>query len=159
MVERATGHGPVVLRRRTKSLPLVTSRQLFCYLARREGFSFPMIGKYLHRDHTTVLYSVRVFRRRLETGDRITNEVFNSIKSESMSCEKKMIEIVPPEYNNVPEESVFWGISCPKCSGSGNTMEWGIKENYKMACERCGGSGRLRALVRIAWEPDKRIED
>lgn len=48
---------------RTRSIAYV--RQEAMYEARvRAGKSLPMIGRYLNRDHTTVLYGVRAHERR-----------------------------------------------------------------------------------------------
>lgn len=43
-------------------------RQEFMWLARQHGYSYPMIGRYLGLDHSTVIYGERAFQSRLDAG-------------------------------------------------------------------------------------------
>lgn len=38
---------------------LVEARQMVMFIARREGFSFPAIGRAMHLDHSTIQHGVR----------------------------------------------------------------------------------------------------
>lgn len=60
-VSRIAGKG----RTREDTLP----RQEFMLRANEAGFSLPMIGQYLSRDHTTVLYGVRAARARRDRAE------------------------------------------------------------------------------------------
>jgi len=73
-----------------------------------------------------------------------------------MSREKQIIEVAPPEYSNYRESSVLSGFKCPRCNGRGWLPDYGIKDIGRMDCERCGGTGRLNATVRIEWVADER---
>lgn len=49
---------------------IVLARHEFCYLARVEiGRSLPAIGRFIHRDHSTVLHAVRAHQERMEAGE------------------------------------------------------------------------------------------
>lgn len=70
-----------------------------------------------------------------------------------------MIEVEAPEYGNRTERQVLHGFTCPKCLGSGMYIDHGVIHQWdrEMRCERCGGSGLLRALVEISWEGEHLI--
>lgn len=57
------------------------------------------------------------------------------------------------------EKEVFNGIPCAHCHGNGQF--WGTdekRESVKKDCPVCKGTGMLKAVVTISWEPDvKRI--
>jgi chromosomal replication initiation ATPase DnaA len=61
LVERATGYGPAALRSQERTSKPVTARMLFCYMARREGYSFPVAGKFIRHNHSTILQAARTF--------------------------------------------------------------------------------------------------
>lgn len=65
-----------------------------------------------------------------------------------------MIELTPPESDNYSEGRIIRNFMCPRCQGSGQTADWGIKENKDIPCPRCAGTGRLRAKYTIEWEAD-----
>lgn len=42
-----------------KKMEFVQARDVVCYIARREGMSYPIIARELNRDHTTIMAAVR----------------------------------------------------------------------------------------------------
>lgn len=59
-VARYAGVTSPILLGRDKRQPLARYRQIAMYLCRNMlGASYPTIGEWFHRDHTTILYSVR----------------------------------------------------------------------------------------------------
>lgn len=60
-VRAAAAHGLTLatLRSDSRKRPLFRCRQSVATQARKEGFSFPQIGRALNRDHSTVIYAVR----------------------------------------------------------------------------------------------------
>jgi hypothetical protein len=54
-----TGINSVTLKSRQRRTPEVNGRFMFCYLARKRTLaSYPMIGKYINKDHATAIYAV-----------------------------------------------------------------------------------------------------
>lgn len=39
----------------TRGKPVIAARQMICFLAHRRGFSYPEIGRYLGRDHSSAM--------------------------------------------------------------------------------------------------------
>ncbi len=73
-----------------------------------------------------------------------------------MSNQKHIIEVQPPEHQQIRENYVFCNYKCPVCNGRGYFLprqvghdEWEIAE-----CDYCGGSGRIKAKIEIKWSPD-----
>ncbi len=50
---------------------LVMTRQMLCYVLRREGYTWRRCGELVHRDHATALSGARTFREHLRCGDRL----------------------------------------------------------------------------------------
>ena len=51
-------------------------RHLACYLCREmTGSSFPHIGTFFDRDHSTIMHSVRSIKKLLETDDKVAAEI------------------------------------------------------------------------------------
>lgn len=69
-----------------------------------------------------------------------------------MSLKKQIIEITPPGRIET-EVLISHPQPCGYCRGNG--WHWG--SNYrKVPCPDCGGSGEVRAMVTIKWEPVKK---
>ena len=49
---------------KTRFEHLVRARQIYCYVARQNGFTFDVIGKYIKRDHATVIYGCKLVKNR-----------------------------------------------------------------------------------------------
>lgn len=56
-----------ILDRRRGDIDTVTARHAVMYVLRGTGMSYPKIGGFLGRDHTTVMHGVNRFAHRLET--------------------------------------------------------------------------------------------
>jgi chromosomal replication initiation ATPase DnaA len=50
-----TGITPAEMRSPIRSAHIVRARAIYTYLMRLHGFSYPQIGRYLSRDHTTII--------------------------------------------------------------------------------------------------------
>lgn len=46
-----------------------TARHAFCYLARKEGYSYSEIGRFLGKKHSSVIHSVKVAEGLIEIND------------------------------------------------------------------------------------------
>lgn len=46
---------------------IVTPRQIFCKVAYMNGYSLKEIGRYINRDHTTILYSIKSYENYYQT--------------------------------------------------------------------------------------------
>lgn len=63
IITRAAGYTKVQICSPSRKAPLVRARQsVMAYLKDDLGYSYPVIGRYLNRDHTTVLHGVRKHR-------------------------------------------------------------------------------------------------
>jgi hypothetical protein len=71
-----------------------------------------------------------------------------------MSTRKQSIEITPPVFNVMNEAYHVCNHRCPSCNGRGSHTEYRGKESSGKACERCDGTGRLKAHIEIRWSPD-----
>jgi len=64
---------------------LVELRTIFFFLARRMGYSLTNIGKYMKKDHTTVVYGLKQFRNLYETDEMfriLYYKIVNHIKKD-----------------------------------------------------------------------------
>lgn len=61
--------------------PLLFYRQIFCYLARQYHFTFKSIGKFINRDHATVIHSAKTINTLLEVRDVEVVGIYNAIYS------------------------------------------------------------------------------
>lgn len=59
LVCQATGVTPLQLRSRRRARPYVEARKLFSQMAHDFGFSLSEIGRYMGKDHTTIMHHVR----------------------------------------------------------------------------------------------------
>lgn len=72
-----------------------------------------------------------------------------------MSTQKHVIEIIPPEYEQVRETMEFRNYVCPVCHGQGGfTEETGHNEYRTKTCDYCDGTGKVKAEVTIKWRAD-----
>ena len=56
------------IRSHSRLLPYVEARHHFCWLARmKRGLSFPRIGMFINRDHSTVQNSVKMFSKHADS--------------------------------------------------------------------------------------------
>ena len=154
-VRRVTGYDPDALRMKKRDTLRVAARQVFCYFARKNKYPLWEIGKFIGIDHATVIHSVRMMEEKRET-DKIVKYYVKEY--EVMSKKKQMIELEPPSYHDQTEEKMLLtGFMCPQCNGRGWVMEYDVREDTKIDCPRCRGSGRLAAKVMIVWEKENQI--
>lgn len=72
-----------------------------------------------------------------------------------MSSQKGIIEVFPPNISISQESYNLCNFECPTCRGKGYHEEQINREEYKqIACSRCDGTGRMKAEIVVAWEPD-----
>lgn len=62
---------------------VVMLRQIFCYIAKNQGYALKTIGNKLgNRDHTTVIHSVRVASDMIDSNDTIFVTLYEAITNE-----------------------------------------------------------------------------
>lgn len=74
-----------------------------------------------------------------------------------MSKTKAVIEVAPNAYFRADRESfTLRGFECNYCNGRGKFTQQ-VETNLieEKPCECCHGTGRLKALVEIAWVSDE----
>lgn len=72
-----------------------------------------------------------------------------------MSTQKRIIEVVPPRFQEVWEKLVLPGYCCPVCKGRGGSSEQvGFNEYKETKCDYCQGTGMVKAEIQINWKPD-----
>lgn len=72
-----------------------------------------------------------------------------------MSTQKRIIEVVPPHFQEVWEKLVLPGYRCPVCGGQGGSSEQiGFNKYKETKCDYCQGTGKVKAEVQINWKPD-----
>lgn len=67
------------LKAKGRQRSMVQLRMVFSQMARTFGYTYKVIGKYLNRDHTTVIHNVRTSANLIDVGDEIYLELFNGI--------------------------------------------------------------------------------
>ncbi len=73
----------VELRSHRRARYLVRSRQVACFLmSRLSTRSLPWIGRFMNRDHTTVMHANRTVREKLDAGDELTCTIHRDAKRE-----------------------------------------------------------------------------
>jgi hypothetical protein len=53
---------------RKKDFNLVMGRRVISYKMRQEGYSYPCIGKYLRKDHTSIIHGVKMMQEAFDMG-------------------------------------------------------------------------------------------
>lgn len=73
-----------------------------------------------------------------------------------MSEQKHIIDVVPPEFEQIRETYKFSNYKCPKCNGRGHfsTEQVGYDTFLTPECDYCEGAGKVEAEVTIKWSPD-----
>ena len=73
-----------------------------------------------------------------------------------MSKKRVMLEIAPTGYSNYTETEIVRGFVCPLCRAVGwYVWQEIVQQNDRaVSCERCSGTGKLRAKVTVVWEAD-----
>lgn len=80
-----------------------------------------------------------------------------------MSKKQSVLIVSPPLYEKDinGENFKFPGIECPTCEGTGNVPLprdlLGFDPADLETCQRCGGTGRLKADVVIRWQADETV--
>lgn len=151
-IHLATGYDIDALRTKERDTFRVAARQLFCYYASMEGYTYEIVGSFVNRSGCAALHAAQKIKDIKETDAIIKNYID---KYEIMSKKKQVAEIYPSEYDNRDESTPYTGFSCPTCNGRGFHFDHGVRETRRTKCERCAGSGRLRAKVTIQWEADE----
>jgi len=83
------------IRQATRRRPIVIYRQVFCKIALSLGYGATVIGKFLNKNHATVIHAVKLVDNLIETGDKHMTDCVNDIY---MQIEKYLSE---KEYEKV----------------------------------------------------------
>lgn len=70
IVSAATGIPQELIEGHNREPNVAMARHVACWLARKEGFSYPQIGREIRRDHATVISSVRNVEEAMATSER-----------------------------------------------------------------------------------------
>lgn len=70
---------PLSIMDNTRKRPIVTYRHVFCKIARLMGYSMTNIGKYIGRDHATIIHSVKTVDNLIEAKDKDMMNCLNDI--------------------------------------------------------------------------------
>jgi chromosomal replication initiation ATPase DnaA len=59
-------------------------RQILCYLIHelRPGLGIARVGRFMHRDHSTVIYAIKTIRKMLEDADEDVVQIYQDAKQE-----------------------------------------------------------------------------
>lgn len=72
-----------------------------------------------------------------------------------MSTQHHTINVTPPIYQQVHENMIFSNYKCPVCNGRGFfTEQIAHNEWTSKSCNYCDGTGKVKAVVHIKWQPD-----
>lgn len=76
-----------------------------------------------------------------------------------MSRKQNGVLITAPLFGTGQEREVFEGYPCGYCHSKGyfsRDSEEGQWEKYP--CPKCGGTGKVKAVVTIDWQPDGEVK-
>ncbi len=80
---KVTGLSDGELRSRQRARRLARPRQVACFLMSRvSSRSLMEIGRFMNRDHTTVMHANRTVREKLDAGDELTCTIYRDAKRE-----------------------------------------------------------------------------
>ena len=65
------------LRHKCRIKEIIELRHTFCFIARLMRYNYTSIGRYLNRDHTTIINSIKTFRNLYETEESFKNLYIN----------------------------------------------------------------------------------
>lgn len=66
------------LKAKTKKWDVVSARNIFCYICKeKKKVTLSAIGKYLNKDHTTIMHSVKQVKKLIESDDEIIVQLLN----------------------------------------------------------------------------------
>jgi hypothetical protein len=84
------------LQSKSRNRPLVELRNIFCLLARQMGYSLTVIGKFLKKDHTTVIHAITACKNLLETCEPFQHKYTSILKTLKSNYE-------PPIMDNIDQ--------------------------------------------------------
>jgi hypothetical protein len=83
---------PTCLQSRSRNRPLVELRNIFCLLARQMGYSLTVIGKFLGKDHTTVIHAITACKNLLETCEPFQHKYTSILKTLKSNYESSTLD-------------------------------------------------------------------
>lgn len=76
-----------------------------------------------------------------------------------MSKRQNGVLITAPLFGTGEEREEFTGYACGYCHGNGWFPGIGEQnERTKIKCPKCGGTGKVKAVVTIDWQPDGEVK-
>lgn len=82
----------VSLQSRSRNRPLVELRNIFCLLARQMGYNLTVIGKFLEKDHTTVIHAITACKNLLETCEPFQHKYTSILKTLKSNYESSALD-------------------------------------------------------------------
>jgi len=151
---------------RSRKRETALHRAVYWWLLHGAGYSYSEISRLNDRTPPAVLSAVRMIENALSVGDRELAGIVDKVKHlkyKYMSQVNRSVHITAPSkvYDLQKETFVFDNIKCEYCNGSGGTVINERSFNYDPAkgegfvpCTVCKGAKRVKATVRVVWEPD-----
>lgn len=90
-VEAKTGIEASFLKQKNRSNEVVRARDLFIYIALKSGISGSQTGRWVNKDHTTIIHSTRKNKNDVEFSELF--EVFKTFRTKSMPDEDSQIRV------------------------------------------------------------------
>lgn len=76
-----------------------------------------------------------------------------------MSKKQAGVLITAPLFGTGQEREEFNGYYCGYCQGNGYFWnDASDNERQKYPCPKCGGTGKVKAVVTIDWQPDGEVK-
>lgn len=78
LIEEKTGHGITLLRGSSRKPKIVRTRRIFFVICRKVlKMSFPQIGYALNKDHTTVIYNLRIHSEEIDVYEKYSKRYYD----------------------------------------------------------------------------------
>jgi hypothetical protein len=86
--------------------PIVELRCFFSFIARSMGYSLTDIGKYMKKDHTTIINHIKTFNNLYETQENFRDSYIKIVNKIKRLYELSAM-VNPPKVENKPKPSLF----------------------------------------------------
>ena len=122
---------------RSRRANVAKARQVIAYCLRKKLFlSFPAIGSFLRRDHTTAMHSCKKVEKLIKQDASVRRLVGSIIgeedKNEFYSREEESVnKKIPEEEVKKPKKTVFYKYRLPKCNPDASKFTFPIEFNLE----------------------------
>ena len=95
------------LKSKSRYRPLVELRCIFCYLGKAMGYTLISLGRYLNRDHTTIMHNINTFNDLNATNDLFKIKYLKIVSSIKDRYESSIMDNIDQTQNKSKSDILF----------------------------------------------------